>query len=112
MESFSVFNVFGQMSNLYWGWSRRESKYDENGYVTETAYFDQDNEYLGGKNVPVTQYIYDKYGAVIETKNMDKNRSLIDNPANGVAITQYKYDEKGDRVETIRLNKEGVPVTQ
>lgn len=112
VESFSVFNVFGQMSNLFWGWSRRESKYDENGYVTETAYLDQDNEYLAGKNVPVTQYVYDEHGAVIETKNMDKARNIINNPANGVAITEYKYDEKGNRTETVRLNKDRIPVTQ
>jgi len=111
VEAFAVYNVFGQMSNLYWGWSRRESKYDENGYVIETAYLDQDNEYIGGKSVPVTQYVYDNHGAVIETKNMDKNRNIIDNPSNGVAITQFKYDEKGDRIETVRLNKEKVLVT-
>jgi YD repeat-containing protein len=112
VESFSVYNVFGQMSNLYWGWSRRENKYDENGYVTETAYLDQDNEFLGGKNVPVTKYVYDKYGAVTETINMDKDRNIINNPANGVAITEYKYDDKGNRTETIRLNKDRVQVTQ
>lgn len=110
--SFSVYNVTGQMSNLYWGWSRRVSKYDENGYVLETALFDQDNEYVGGKSVPVTQYSYDKHGSVIEVRNMDKDRNVINNPANGVAITEYKYDEKGNRTETIRYDKDRVPVTQ
>lgn len=109
--SFSVYNVTGQMSNLYWGWSRRVSKYDENGYVLETALFDQDNEYLGGKSVPVTQYTYDKHGAVTEVKSMDKDRNIINNPSNGVAITEYKYDEKGNRTETLRYDKERVPVT-
>ena len=33
VESFSVYNVTGQMSNLYWGWSKRISKFDENGYT-------------------------------------------------------------------------------
>lgn len=110
--SFSVFNVTGQMSNLYWGWSRRVSKYDENGYVLETALYDQDNEYLGGKSVPVTQYAYDGHGAVIEVRNMDKDRNIINNPSNGVAITEYKYDEKGNRTETVRLDKDRVPVIQ
>jgi hypothetical protein len=92
--SFSVYNATGQMSNLYWGWSRRVSKYDENGYVLEMSVFDQDNEYVGGKSVPVTQYAYDSHGALIETINMDKDRNIINNPENGVAITEYKYDEK------------------
>ena len=110
--SFSVYNVTGQMSNLYWGWSRRVSKYDENGNVLETALYDQDNEYLGGKSVPVTQYAYDSHGAVIEVKNMDKDRIIINNPSNGVAITEYRYDEKGNRTETLRLDKDRVPVAQ
>ncbi|MRR21444.1 hypothetical protein EG830_00485 [bacterium] len=110
--SFSVYNVTGQMSNLYWGWSRRVSKYDENGNVLETALFDQDNEYVGGKSVPVTQYSYDKHGAVVEVRNMDKDRNVINNPSNGVAITEYKYDEKGNRTETLRYDKDRVPVTQ
>ncbi len=108
--SFSVYNVTGQMSNLYWGWSRRVSKYDENGYVLETAVFDQDNEYVGGKSVPVTQYTYDSHGALIEARNMDKDRNIINSPDNGVAITEYKYDEKGNRTETIRYDKDRVAV--
>ena len=110
IESFSVFNVTGQMSNLYWGWSRRINKFDENGYVLETAYLDQDNEYLGGKNVPVTNNVYDSHGAVVETKNMDKDRNIINNPENGVAITEYKYDETGNRTETLNFDKDRVPV--
>lgn len=110
--SFSVFNVTGQMSNLYWGWSRRVSTFDENGYVTETAVFDQDNEYVGGKSIPVTQYTYDSHGAMIEARNMDKDRNIINNAENGVAITEYKYDEKGNRTETVRYDKDRVPVVQ
>ncbi len=110
VESFSVFNVIGQMSNLYWGWSKRINKYDENGYVLETAYFDQDDEYVGGKLVPVTQYVYDSHGAVTEVKSMDKDRNLINNPENGVAITEYKYDETGNRTETLRFDKDRNPV--
>jgi YD repeat-containing protein len=109
---FEVFNVIGQMSNLYWGWSKFERKLDENGYVLEQAYYDQDNEYLGGKNVPVTQNTYDKHGAVIETKNLDKDRNLINDPNNGVAITEYKYDEAGNRTETLKYDKDKVLVKQ
>lgn len=110
VEKFSVFNVTGQMSNLYWGWSKRISKFDGNGYTLESALYDQDNEYVGGKLVPVTQSVYDEHGAVVETRNMDKDRNLINNPENGVAITEYKYDEKGDRIETLRYDKDRAPV--
>jgi YD repeat-containing protein len=110
LESFSVFNVTGQMSNLYWGWSKRINKYDENGYVLETRLFDQDNEYVKGKLIPVNQYSYDSHGALIETRNLDKDGNLINSPDNGVAITQYKYDEKGNRTETITLDKDKVAV--
>jgi YD repeat-containing protein len=110
VDTFSVFNVRGQMSNLYWGWSKRINKYDENGNVLETVYYDQDNEFVGGKLVPVTQYTYDNHGAVTEVKSMDKNRNVINSPDNGVAITEYKYDEAGNRTETLRYNKDKVPV--
>ncbi|TNF45602.1 MAG: hypothetical protein EP310_01275, partial [Bacteroidetes bacterium] len=63
---FSVHNVTGQMSNLYWGWSKRVNVVDANGYVIETSMYDQDDEYLGGKGVPVTQSVYDEHGAVIK----------------------------------------------
>ena len=110
--SFTVYNVTGQMSNLYWGWSRRVSTFDENGYVLETAMFDQDNEYVAGKMIPVTQYTYDSHGALTETRYMDKDRNIINHPDNGVAITEYRYDEKGNRTETLRFDKDRVPVTQ
>ncbi len=109
---FEVFNVIGQMSNLYWGWSKRERKFDENGYMIEEATFDQDNEYLGGKNVPVTQNVFDKHGALVESKNMDKDRNLINDPNSGVAITEYKYDDLGNRTETLRYDKDRVLVKQ
>jgi YD repeat-containing protein len=110
VEQFSVFNVFGQMSNLYWGWSKRVTKVDENGYVTETEVYDQDNEYVGGKLVPVEQNVYDSHGALIEVKNMDKGRNLINDPENGIAITEYKYDDLGNRTETLNYDKDRVPV--
>jgi YD repeat-containing protein len=110
VENFAVFNVTGQMSNLYWGWSKRVNKFDGNGNVLETIYYDQDNEFVGGKLVPVTQYTYDSHGAPIETKSMDKDKNLINSPDNGVAITEYKYDELGNRTETLRFDKDRVPV--
>jgi YD repeat-containing protein len=110
VENFSVFNVYGQMSNLYWGWSKRISKYDENGNQLEEVYYDQDNEYVGGKLVPVTQNVYDSHGALIEEKSMDKDRNVINSPENGVAITEYKYDDLGNRTETLRFDKDRVPV--
>lgn len=110
IESFAVFNVTGQMSNLYSGWSKRISKYDGNGYPVEIAYFDQDDEYLSGNRVPVTQYVYDDHGSVLEIRNMDKDRNVINNPETGVAITAYKYDETGNRIETLRYDRDRNPV--
>lgn len=106
--SFSVYNVFGQMSNLYAGWSKRINKVDDNGYVLETAVFDQDDEYVGGKSIPVTQNVYDSHGALSEVRNMDKNRNVINHPESGVAITEYRYDELGNRIETLRFDKDRV----
>lgn len=110
VENFAVFNVIGQMSNLYWGWSKRINKFDENGYVLETAYLDQDDEYVGGKMVPVTQNVYDSHGAVTEVMSMDKDRNVINSPENGVAITEYKYDEPGNRTGTLKFDKDRVAV--
>lgn len=107
---FSVHNVTGQMSNLYWGWAKRVNVVDANGYVTETNMYDQDNEYLGGKGVPVTQSVYDEHGAVIKRIAMDSDKNIINDPSNGVAITEFKYDEIGRRVETLRFDKDGNPV--
>jgi len=110
LESFSVFNVFGQMSNLYAGWSKRVSKYDENGYVLETAVYDQDDEYVSGNNVPVTANKYDEHGALIEVRNMDKDRNVINDPDDGVAYVEHKYDELGNRTGTLRYDKDRNPV--
>jgi YD repeat-containing protein len=110
LKSFSVFNVTGRMSNLYSGWSKRVNTFDENGYVLETVIYDQDNELLSGKGIPVIQNTYDVHGALILSKNLDKERNLINNPDNGVAYTEYKYDEAGQRIETLRFDKDKVPV--
>ena len=34
----------------------------------KTVVYDQDNEYVSGKIVPVTQNVYDNHGALIEVK--------------------------------------------
>lgn len=112
LESFSVHNVVGQLSNLYWGWAKRLNKVDENGNVIETAVFDQDDEYLGGKNIPVTQYEYDEHGAVVKVKHLDKDRKLINNPGNGIAIIEYKYDDKGHPTDTLNFDKDNAPVVK
>jgi len=108
---FSVFNVYGQMSNLSAGWSKRKNKVDENGYVLETEVYDQDDEFVSGNNIPISQNTYDSHGALIEVKNLDKDRNIINHPQSGVAITEYKYDEAGQRTETLRYDKDRVAVT-
>ena len=110
VEKFSVFNATGLTSNVYWGWSKRINTFDKNGYVLETEFFDQDNEYIGGKRVPVIQYTYDSHGSVLEVKNLDGSRKLYNNPENRVARTVYKYDKAGNRTETLRFDKDGVPI--
>jgi len=110
VKEFSVFNVFGQMSNLYWGWSRRVTKYDENGYAIEEEVYDQDNELVSGKLIPVEQNTYDSHGALSEVRSMDKNRNLINDTESGVAITEYKYDDLGNRTETLKYDKDRIPV--
>jgi hypothetical protein len=106
VTSFSVHNTSGNLSNLYWGWAKRESKVDENGYSIETLVYDQDNELVGGNMIPITQYVYDEHGALIKTVNMDKGRNVIENPTNGVAYTEYTYDEQGQRLESLNYNKD------
>ncbi len=108
--TFSVHNTTGRMSNLYWGWSKRVNVFDPNGYLTETAMFDQDNEYLGGKSVPVTQTVYDEHGAPLKRIAMDKDRNVINDPSSGIAVTEYKYDETGRRIETLVFDKDGKAV--
>jgi hypothetical protein len=108
--SFSVHNASGQSSNLYWGWSKRLNVVDQNGYVLESTQFDQDNEYLGGKNLPITKSEYDEHGALIKRVSMDKDKNIANNPADGVAITKYTYDEQGHRTETLKFDKDEVLV--
>jgi len=108
--SFSVHSTTGQLSNLYWGWAKRENSVDENGNVLETVVFDQDDEMWGGKNIPVTRNEYDEHGAVVKSISMDADKNVVNNPNNGVAIVEYKYDEQGRRIETLRYDKDMNPV--
>ena len=112
MLNFSVHNTVGQLSNLYWGWAKRVNVVDQYGNVTESTQFDQDNEFLSGKNVPVTQAVFDEHGAVVKRSSLDKDKKVVNNPANGVAIVAYKYDGQGRRVETIQYDKDNVVVVQ
>jgi hypothetical protein len=89
------------MSNLYSGWSKFINTLDENGYVTEVIYYDQDNEPLGGKNNPITVNVYDEHGSVVERKYLDKDRNLFLRSSVGAAVVKYSYDEKGQPVDTL-----------
>ena len=102
---FSVHSTSGQLSNLYWGWAKFTHILDENGYVTERIMYDQDNELVGGKMIPIQQYTYDDFGSIIEERSLDANRQLMDNPGDSVAVKQYKYDEFGFRTQTIKFDK-------
>ncbi len=108
--SFSVHSTTGQLSNLYWGWAKRENVVDENGNAVKTTIYDQDDEMLGGKGIPVTKNEYDEYGALVKSISMDADGNVVNNPNNGVAIVEYKYDEQGKRTETLRYDSEMNPV--
>ena len=108
--SFSVHSTTGQLSNLYWGWAKRENVVDEHGNPVKTTIYDQDDEMLGGKGIPVTQNEYDEHGALVKSVSMDADGNIVNNPNNGVAIVEYKYDEQGKRTETLRYDSEMNPV--
>lgn len=110
LKKFSVHNTVGQLSNLYFGWAKRVNEVDENGYVVKTTMYDQDDEYVAGQNIPVTQSVYDEHGALVKRVLMDGDNTVVNNPGNGVAITEYKYDDKGKRVETLLFDKNGKQV--
>lgn len=107
---FAVYNTTGLLSNLYWGWAKRVNVVDENGYVVETTVYDQDDEYLGGKNVPVTQNVYDEFGSLVKRISMDENKNIVNHPNSGVAYEEYTYDPEGRRLETLRYDKDNVLV--
>jgi hypothetical protein len=76
----------------------------------ETTQFDQDDELLGGKRLPVTTSVFDEHGAMVKRISMDKDKNVSNNSNNGVAIVEYKYDNEGRRVETLEFDKDGVAV--
>ena len=106
LTAFEVRSLTGQLSNLYWGWARFENKYDEHGNTIERAMYDQDDEPLGGMSVPVTQMVYNEQGSVVERKNMDINRNLMNHPRSGIAVVKYVYDDAGHPSDTLRFNNE------
>jgi len=110
LTAFTVSSLTGQLSNLYWGWAKFENKYDENGNNIELVYYDQDDEPLAGMSVPVTQMVYDDSGLLLERKNMDINRNLINHPQSGVSVIKYAYDESGHPSDTLRFNNEMVAI--
>jgi len=110
--TFSVHSTTGQLSNLYWGWAKRKNKVDEHGNLVEMVIYDQDDEMLGGKGIPITKNEYDEHGALVKSISMDADRNVVNNPNNGVAIVEYKYDEEGRRVETLRFDKDMNPVEE
>jgi len=109
---FSVHNTVGQLSNLYGGWAKRINVVDENGYMTETTQYDQDDELLGGKRLPVTTSVYDEHGAIVKRISMDKDKNISNDPNSGVAIVEYKYDNEGRRTGSVQLDKDGVEVVK
>lgn len=106
LTAFDVRSLTGQLSNLYWGWARFENKYDENGNTIENIMYDQDDEPLAGMSVPVTQMVYNEQGSVVERKNMDINRNLINHPESGISVIKYVYDGSAYPSDTLRFNSD------
>jgi len=110
LQEFSVHNASGRPSNLYWGWSKRVNQFDSLGYVTETAFWDQDLEFLSGKNVPVHLYKYDNHGAKIEEIAMDGSKNIINDPKSGIAIKQFRYNDLGLPTDTVKLDNKRIEI--
>jgi len=108
--NFSVHNTGGQLSNLYGGWAKRVNVVDEHGYMLETTQYDQDDEPLSGKRLPVTTSVYDEHGAIVKRINMDIDKNVANNPDNGIAVVEYQYDEEGQRLGTVEYDKDGAVV--
>ncbi|NOR74722.1 MAG: hypothetical protein GQ525_06145 [Draconibacterium sp.] len=105
--NFSVHNTGGQLSNLYSGWAKRTNVIDENGYMLEVTQYDQDDEPLSGKRLPVTTSVYDEHGAMVKRITMDIDKNVANNPNNGVAVVEYQYDEEGRRTGSVQYDKDG-----
>jgi len=108
LNEFSVHNTTGRYSNLYWGWAKFVNTYDSVGNNIETAYWDQDEEYLSGKKVPVYQFKYDAHGSRIEMAFLDANKNLINHPQSGVAVMEFAYNELGQPSDTIKYDNKRV----
>ena len=107
---FGVYSMDGEFSNLFFGWARFTHKLDENGYVIERTYFDQNEEYMQEARSPIRQYTYDVHGSVVEIKMLNKEGELRNNNDNGIAVVQYKYDEIGHAIDTLSFDKEMVVI--
>ncbi len=110
--NFTVHNTVGQLSNLYGGWAKIINVVDENGYTLEATQYDQDDELLGGKRLPVTTSVYDEHGAIVKRISMDKDKNIANDPNTGVAIVEYQYDNEGRRTGSVELDKDGVEVVK
>ena len=110
---FHVRNTSGKYSNLYWGWARFEQVVDANGYVTERAYFDQDEEPISnGKVAPIRQYVYDAAGAVVEVKNLNAKREPMEIGDKKVAAMKFVYDQAGNPTDTLRFDGKGAEISK
>ena len=105
---FTVHNTTGRLANLYWGWAKFENKYDSVGNPIEVAYWDQDDEFLKGKKIPVYQYKYDAHGSVSEISFMDHKRNIINHPERKFAIMEFKYNEQGQPTDTLKYDNKRV----
>jgi len=110
LQEFSVHNASGKQSNLYWGWSKFVNQVDSLGYVTESTFWDQDLEFLSGKNVPIHQYKYDVHGARIEEIALDSKKNIINDPNSGIAIKEFHYNELGQPTDTIKYDSKRVKI--
>ncbi len=105
---FTVHNTTGRLANLYWGWAKFEIKYDSVGNAIERTYWDQDDEFLSGKKIPVYQYKYDAHGSVSEISFMDEKRNMINHPDQKYAIMEFKYNESGQPTDTLKYDNKRI----
>jgi len=105
---FTVHNTTGRVSHFYWGWAKFVNTVDSVGNVVETAYWDQDEEYLSGKKIPVYQFKYDVHGSRTEIAFLDGNRNLMNHPERGVAVMEFVYNELGHPTDTVKYDSKRV----
>ena len=78
--------------------------------MLEVTQYDQDDEPLSGKRLPVTTSVYDEHGAMVKRITMDVDKNVANNPNNGVAMVEYQYDDEGRRTGSVQYDKDGVVV--